>query len=128
MSALLPFLTLVQTCEQTDRWVREKLTQAGLRVVPTFDLQIARLAHPECECPNHGTEQCSCQMVILLVYGKQEDPVTLVMHGQDGKTWISMATPMETRSRQTLESSVRHILVHLPHHLLEAGISAGYVK
>lgn len=115
MSALLPFLTLEQTCEQTDRWVREKLTQAGLRVVPTFDLQIARLAHPECECPNHGTEQCSCQMVILLVYGKQEDPATVVMHGQDGKTCISMATPMETRSRQTLESSVRHMLVHPTH-------------
>ena len=129
MSALLPFLTLEQTCEQTDRWVRQKLTQAGLRVVPTFDLQIARLAHPECECPNHGTEQCSCQMVILLVYGKQEDPATLVIHGQDGKTWISMATPIETRSRQTLESSVRHMLVHLlPHPLLKAGISAGYVK
>jgi len=128
MSALLPFLTLEQTCEQTDRWVREKLTQAGLRVVPTFDLQIARLAHPECECPNHGTEQCSCQMVILLVYGKQEDPATLVIHGQDGKTWISMATPTETRSRQTLESSVRHVLVHLPPPLLEAEISAGYVK
>jgi hypothetical protein len=128
MSALLPFLILEQTCEQTDRWVREKLTQAGLRVVPTFDLQIARLAHPECECPNHGTEQCSCQMVILLVYGKQQDPATLVMHGQDGKTWISMATPTETRSRQTLESSVRHVLVHLPQPLLEAGISASYVK
>ena len=128
MSALLPFLTLEQTCEETDRWVREKLTQAGLRVVPTFDLHIARMAHPECECPNHGTEQCSCQMVILLVYGKQDDPATLVIHGQDGKTLISMATPMETRSRQTLESSVRHMLVHVPHPLLEAGISAGYVK
>jgi len=128
MSALLPFLTLEQTCEETDRWVREKLTQAGLRVVPTFDLHIALMAHPECECPNHGTEQCSCQMVILLVYGKQDDPATLVIHGQDGKTWISMATPMETRSRQTLESSVRHMLVHVPHPLLEAGISAGYVK
>jgi hypothetical protein len=128
MSALLPFLTLEQTCEQTDQWVREKLTFAGLRVVPTFDLQIARLAHPECECPNHGTEQCSCQMVILLVYGKQEDPATLVIHGQDGKTWISMATPMETRSRQRLESSVRHMLVHLPPPALDAGLSAGYVK
>ena len=128
MSALLPFLTLEQTCEQTDRWVREKLTYAGLRVVPTFDLQIARLAHPECECPNHGTEQCSCQMVILLVYGKQEDPATLVIHGQDGKTWISMATPMGTRSGQSLESSVRHMLVHLPPPALDADLSAGYVK
>lgn len=114
MSALLPFLTLEQTCEKVDQWVREKLTHAGLRVIPTFDLQIARMAHADCQCPNHGTEACSCQMVILLVYGKQEDPATLVIHGQDGKTWLSLATPMEARSRQSLESSVRHMLT--PHH------------
>src|SRR6266540_5902664 len=114
MSMPLPFLTLSKTCEQVDVWVREKLTSAGLRVVPTFDLQIARLAHPDCSCPHHGTEECSCQLVILLVYGKQEDPVTLVIHGQDDKTWISLATPIETHSRQSLESSVRRMLV--PHH------------
>ncbi|HLO14549.1 MAG TPA: hypothetical protein VK206_06960 [Anaerolineales bacterium] len=112
MSTLLPFLTLDQTCEQVQTWVNEKLTDAGFRVVPTFDLQIARLAHPDCPCPHHGTDDCSCQMVILLVYGKQTDPATLVIHGQDGKTWISLASPIETRSRQNLESSVRHMLAH----------------
>jgi hypothetical protein len=114
MSALLPFLALEQTCDQVDQWVRERLTHAGLRVVPTFDLQIARLAHPECQCPNHGTDACSCQLVILLVYGKQEDPATLVIHGQDGKTWLSLATPLQAHSRQSLETSVRHMLI--PHY------------
>jgi hypothetical protein len=80
--------------------------------VPTFDLQVARSAHPECPCPHHGTNKCNCQLVVLLVYGKSEDPATLVIHGQDGKTWISLATPGETGSRQNLESSVRHILIH----------------
>ena len=111
MSTLLPFLTLDQTCGQVDSWIREKLIQAGYRVVQTFDLQIARLAHPDCTCPNHGTESCSCQLVILLVYGKQEEPATLVIHGQDDKTWVSLATPMETRARQSLEASVRHMLI-----------------
>lgn len=50
-------------------------------------------------------------MVVLLVYGEQEDPATLVLHGQDGKTSISLATPAETRSRQRLESSIRHTLL-----------------
>src|SRR6266540_2239663 len=112
MSALLPFLALDQTCEQVQAWVYGKLTSAGFRVVQTFDLHIARLAHPDCPCPHHGTDECNCQLVVLLVYGKQEDPATLVLHGQDGKTWISLATPIETRSRQNLESSVRHMLVH----------------
>jgi hypothetical protein len=115
MGALLPFLTLDETCGQVDTWIRERLTQAGLRVVQTFDLHIARLAHADCTCPNHGMEPCSCQLVILLVYGKQEDPATLVIHGQDDKTWVSLATPMETQSRQSLEASVRHMLILHPH-------------
>jgi hypothetical protein len=126
MSALLPFLTLEQTCEQVDQWVREKLTHAGLRVVPTFDLQLARLAHADCECPNHGTEACSCQMVVLLVYAQQEDPATLIIHGQDGKTWLSLATPMESHSRQSAESSVRQMLVpHYPGSIAAADATLG---
>ncbi len=111
MSSLLPFLTVNQTCEQVDKSVRATLTSAGMRIVQTFDLQIARLAHPDCSCPHHGTEQCSCQLVILLVYGKQQDPATLVLHGRDSKTWISLATSLEARSRHSPESSVRHLLI-----------------
>src|SRR5262245_4851415 len=111
MSAILPFLTIDLACEKVAAWVRERLTQAGLRVVPTFDLQIARLAHPDCPCPHHGTKACSCQLVILLIYGKQEGPATLVIHGQDGKSWISLAPAIETRSRQSLELSIKSTLV-----------------
>lgn len=111
MSALIPFLALDQTCEQVQASVNDKLTSAGFHVVETFDLQVARLAHPDCPCPHHGTDDCDCQMVVLLVYGKQDDPATLVIHGKDGKTWLSLATPVETRSRQYLESSVRNTLI-----------------
>ncbi len=110
MSTLLPFLTLSENCKQVDGWVRARLSRASLRVVQTFDLQIARLAHPDCSCPHHGTEQCSCQLVILLIYGNQEEPATLVIHGQDGKTWLSFATPLETRSHESLEASVCNLL------------------
>ena len=106
----MPFLTLEQNCEQVDIWVREKLTHAGLRVIPTFDLQIARLGHSDCPCPNHGTEQCSCQLVILLVYDEREGPATLVIHGQDDKAWLSMVTPIHQRSGQSLEILVRDML------------------
>jgi hypothetical protein len=111
MSTLLPFLTLSENCKQVGEWVRANLSRAGLRVVPTFDLQIARLAHPDCSCPHHGTEQCSCQLVILLIYGKQEEPVTMVIHGQDGKTWLSFSTPLETRAHEPLEATVRNLLM-----------------
>jgi hypothetical protein len=49
-------------------------------------------------------------MVVLLVYRKQEDPATLIIHGQENKTWVSMATPVERRTNQQLEISIRRIL------------------
>ena len=113
MSALIPFLVLDQTCDQVLTWVKGQLTSAGFRVVQTFDLQVARLAHPDCPCPHHGTDDCSCQMVVLLVYGKQEDPATLVIHGQDGRSWVSLAGPMGKRFNQHLEVVVRRALI--PH-------------
>jgi hypothetical protein len=112
MSTLLPFLTLSENCKQVDGWVRARLSRASLRVVQTFDLQIARLAHPDCSCPHHGTEQCSCQLVILLIYGKQEEPATLVIHGQDEKTRLSFSTPLEGRGHEPLETAVRNLLLH----------------
>lgn len=111
MSTLLPFLTVSETCKQVDTWIRKSLSRAGLRVVPTFDLQLARLAHRDCSCPHHGTEQCSCQLVILLVYGMDAEPVTLVIHGQDGKTWVSFAASLDGGSHRTLETSVQELLV-----------------
>ncbi|HET9913432.1 MAG TPA: hypothetical protein VFQ13_16170 [Anaerolineales bacterium] len=111
MITLLPFLTLNETSEKVQAWVSEELTSAGFRVVPTFNLKIARLAHPDCSCPYHGTDDCNCQMVVLLVYDEQGDPVTLVIHGQKDQAWLSLATPMETGSWHSLESSVRNVLV-----------------
>ena len=113
MSTLMPFLVLDQTCDQVLAWVSQQLTSAGFRVVQTFDLQVARLAHPDCPCPHHGTNDCNCQMVVLLVYGKQDDPATLVIHGQDGRSWVSLAGPVGKRFNQHLEVVVRRALI--PH-------------
>ena len=113
MSTLMPFLVLDQTCDQVLAWISQQLTSASFRVVQTFDLQIARLAHPDCPCPHHGTNDCNCQMVVLLVYGKQDNPATLVIHGQDGRSWVSLAGPVGKRFNQHLEVVVRRALI--PH-------------
>ncbi len=107
MSALLPFLSLDQTCDKTQAWVVQELTSAGLRVVQTFDLNVARLAHPDCTCPNHGTEVCNCQMIVLLVYQKKGDPVTLVIHGQESKSWLSFAFSDKRKASQRIETIIR---------------------
>ena len=111
MSALMPFLVLDQTCDQVLAWVNGQLTSASFRVVRTFDLQVARLAHPDCPCPHHETNDCNCQMVVLLVYRKQDDPATLVIHGQDGRSWVSLAGPLGKRANQHLETAIRRALI-----------------
>lgn len=59
------------------------LTQRGLYVVRSFDLRSALVAQSECQCPHHGTAQCTCQFTILLVYGDAPQPVTLTIHCRD---------------------------------------------
>lgn len=111
MSTLFPFLVFEKTCSQVLTLVNEKLTGAGFRIVQTFNLQTARLAHLECQCPHHGTSDCNCQMVILLVYGKQEDPATLIIHSQDEKTGVSFSGPGSDHATQNLGSAIRRVLV-----------------
>ena len=111
MSTLMPFLVLDQTCDQVLARVNGQLTNAGFRVVQTFDLQVARLAHPDCPCPHHGTNDCNCQMVVLLIYRNQDEPATLVIHGQDGKSWVSVAGPVGKRANQHLEAAIRRALI-----------------
>lgn len=49
--------------------VTTTLSQRGYRVMRSFDLQEARTHHEKnCPCPHHGTELCTCQYVVLLVY------------------------------------------------------------
>jgi len=111
MSTLFPFLVFEKTCSQVLTLVNEELTGAGFRTVQTFNLHTARLAHLECQCPHHGTSDCSCQMVILLVYGKQEDPATLIIHSQDEKTGVSLSSPVSEHATQNLGSAIRRVLV-----------------
>ncbi len=108
-----PFLILEQSCDDAINWVIRQIGSAGLRVVRTFDLHVARLAHTSCPCPHHGTEQCDCQMVVLLVYGNDRQPVSIVAHGNNGQTWFSVVDTPQQRANPRLEAVIRRALV--PH-------------
>lgn len=58
--------TLPATCEQTVTALTATLAQHGYRIERSFDLRSA--LHGDCPCPHHGTAQCTCQYVVLLVY------------------------------------------------------------
>jgi hypothetical protein len=50
-------------------------------------------------------------MVILLVYGNDRQPVSIVAHGHDGQTWISMVDTPQQRADPRLEANIRLALV-----------------
>ncbi len=118
MSHLIPLVTLRQPTGAVIRRLTRRLRLGGFRVEQTFDLQAARQSHTDCPCPNHGTEDCDCQMVILLVYGDASDvstpldtsPATLFLHGNDGQTWLSIADEPRQRLNPKLLAGIRQAL------------------
>jgi hypothetical protein len=69
------------------------LTRRGFRVVRSFDLRSALAAHADCECPYHGTAQCTCQFVVLLVYGEAGEPVVVTAHSRDAQARMQIVPP-----------------------------------
>lgn len=92
-----PFLSVNKSCDETLHWTKMQLSQADLRAVQTFDLHAARSRIHDCPCPHHGTEECDCQMVVLLIYGRVTEPATLILHGNDGLTWLSIVNDPQQR-------------------------------
>lgn len=105
-----PFLSVTQPCGEALYWTKTQLRKAGLHPVQTFDLNAARAGLHECACPNHGTEACDCQMVILLVYGDAPEPLTLILHGNNGQTWLSIADSPRQNADVGLYAATRQAL------------------
>lgn len=107
-------LTLQSDSQTAVNHAVQRLVLAGFEVIRSFDLKVAMAEHLGCTCPHHGTDQCDCQMVVLLVYGQSGSPVTLVVHGHDGQTQVALMGSAE----QELSASVVKRIVRA---LLSAG-------
>jgi hypothetical protein len=62
------------------------LTRQDYQILRSFDLRSALAAHGDCACPYHGTTHCTCQFVVLLVYGHATGPVVVTAHSYDAQT------------------------------------------
>jgi hypothetical protein len=108
--SISPFLSVQQPCDKALQWAKERLSQKGLRTVQTFDLHTARAGLHDCSCPNHGTDECDCQMVVVLVYGNTEGPSTLILHGSGGQTWLSTVDDPRQKSVARLATEIQQAL------------------
>ena len=106
----LSFLTVDLPCDMALQAAKKKLSQGGLRALQTFDLHTARHTQQDCPCPHHGTADCDCQMVVLMVYGESAEPVPLILHGSDGQTRFSIADDPSQRIDKKLVASIKEAL------------------
>ncbi|GAB4528534.1 MAG: hypothetical protein Fur0018_14680 [Anaerolineales bacterium] len=94
-SQAIPLFDIPLDCSRAVREASDCLQSHQWQTMRSFDLQAARLAHQHCACPHHGTAQCDCQMVVLLLYGQTESPLTLLAHGRDNITHFSLVVSGE---------------------------------
>ena len=104
------FLIVDLPCDMALQAAKKKLSQSGLRALQTFDLHTARLTQQDCPCPHHGTSQCNCQMVVLLVYQGEHPPATLVIHGNDDTSWFYLINMPQQPIGQHLEKNIQEAL------------------
>jgi enterochelin esterase-like enzyme len=110
MNQNVSLVTAQANCEEAVTQAVRLLSSADLQVVRSFDLRSARASHAECACPHHGTAQCTCQFVVLLVYGHGSAPVAVAAHGYDGQTWFSLVdTPQQPADLQ-LAAKIARVL------------------
>jgi hypothetical protein len=107
MSNLTSILTLRQSAEVTVAWTMQRLVKLGFQVEQTFDLRTARMSQVDCPCPYHGTSDCTCQMVVLLVHSLNVQPVTIVVHGHDDQTSLSLVE----MANQSMDESIIQALL-----------------
>ncbi len=74
--------------EQAALMVIDALSRRGLQVVRSFDWHGAM--HGECDCPYHGTARCTCQYIVLLVYGSGGYPAVVTAHSRDERSHIGV--------------------------------------
>jgi hypothetical protein len=107
---LTPVLSVSQTCNQTADLLKRRLMERGWKTLQTFDLHETRFAIDGCSCPHHGTQECDCDMVVLLVYGMEPEPVTVLLHGCDGQTHVAFPEDAESKIKQASLVALRQAL------------------
>jgi len=110
MNFTCPLMTIEKSAEESLPWAIQLLEKAGLRVMRTFDLREARFARPDCSCPQHGTEACDCQMTVLLIYGGEQAPASLLVHSFQETTCLYLEYTPELPDQHGLDRLIQEIL------------------
>ena len=106
----ISLLELPVDSEKAVATVTSQLKESGLGVVQSFDLRSACAAAPDRTCPHHGKADCDCQLVVLMVLDRIEQPASLMLHTYNGQTQIGLAASPGHQPSDRLEKRLRRIL------------------
>jgi len=95
-----PFLCVNRSCDETLEWSKQKLTEIGLRPLQTFYLHRF--------IPGHDT--FDNQLMVLLVYDDTNKPETLIMYGNNTKTWLSIRDSLDSNATGSLVTVIKDLL------------------
>lgn len=94
-------------------WLTNLLEDAGLRLSPSFNFRTALRKDIGGNCPLHR-DNCDCDLTVILVYGSEPQPATLLAHSHNGRTWLSLVDGYEEQSSDSLKMQIRAALTAPP--------------
>jgi hypothetical protein len=106
-------LSIPGDCEIVSMHLTQKLNNAGFQVIRSFDLQRAREVHTSCVCARHGTTECDCQLIVLLVYLPTGEPQTLIVHGQGGTSHLGWGEEIPEQDKNTMLSIFKEVFAQV---------------
>jgi len=95
-----PLFVSQQGCDCAVAETIFSLEMAGYQVVRSFDLHSAIATN----------FSCTCQLVVLLVYGQNGPPVTLIFDSQESSTSVFLATDPDSSSRSLFTTQLIELL------------------
>ena len=92
-----PLAIIGTQCSFLRTLLTNALEKAGLWVVQSFNMKISLGLQENCCCSTLYANECTCELVVLLVYPKIGNPATLVLDGREGKTFIFVTDETESQ-------------------------------
>ena len=105
-----PLITLHEDWATAIDRVEQALASAGFEVIPSFDLQVAQAEAGNFICPIHSNGLCDGQMIELLVYDRDNPPLTLEVLGHNGLVRFAIVDAPHRQSNPLLRAVILQAL------------------
>lgn len=102
-----PLFVVNQDCDTVVAFVTTVLKSSGYTVLESFDLQSAMAGHDVCDSLPSA---CSCRMVVLLVYPRKGQPVSLVFDSNEHQTSVFLSNSVNKPNNSRWVRKLAHLL------------------